>query len=364
MPDRATLAVYLTPHGNGHAARVCDILHAVMRRRPGLRAVIVARHPEEFLRSRLPVGDIEIRADAFDTGMVQRDSVRADVAASLAAALGLLERWPVAVESEARWLAAQGAGAVLCDIPAIPLEAARRAGVPALAVGNFSWNWIYEAFAPADQRWHRVAEAFREGYAAADLLLRLPFHEPMSAFPRIEDVPLVARAGRARREELAREHGADPSAVWGLLCFSALDWTPEALARAAGRPGFEWFTVRPLAWEAPRFHAVDRRRFPFVDTLASCDVVVTKPGFGIVSEAIVHQKPVVYVHRRDWPEAEVLVAGLRRHGWAVEISAEDLYAGRLHGAIAEALELSSPREPIASDGGERAARRILDHLGA
>ena len=46
-PDNPTIAIYLTPHGNGHAVRMCEIVRALRRRAPHLRVVLVARHLDE-----------------------------------------------------------------------------------------------------------------------------------------------------------------------------------------------------------------------------------------------------------------------------------------------------------------------------
>ncbi len=359
-PDNPTIAIYLTPHGNGHAVRMCEIVRALRRRAPHLRVVLVARHSAGFLRSRIGASDIAIREDALDTGMVQRDSVRSDPEASLGAALRLLREWPDRVRSEAAWLVRERIAAVVCDIPAIPIEAARRAGLPALAVGNFSWSWIYEQLARTDPRWDPVADAFRRAYDMADLLIRLPFHEPMNAFRQHQDVGLVAAQGRCRREELAAATGAPLHTTWVLLSFSSLAWSPEALRRASAVPDIDWFTVRPLQWEAPRFHAVDRNGFPFVDVLASCDVVLSKTGFGIVSECIANRKPLVFVDRPEWPESALLVEGILRYARGTELSQADLYAGKLEPAIAAALRAPSPPVALPNDGAEQAARIIAE----
>lgn len=292
--------------------------------------------------------------------MVQLDSVRSDLEASLHAALRLLDMWPDRVGTETQWIEQHHIAAVVCDIPAIPLEAARRAGCLAIAIGNFSWNWIYEHASRRDARWQPIAEAFRKAYASADFLIRLPFHEPMKAFPQYHDVGLVAAPGRSRREELAASTGAPLDSTWVLLSFSSLNWSSEAIDHAARIPNTDWFTVRPLAWSAPHFHAVDRRQFPFVDVLASCDIVLTKTGFGIVSECIVNQKPLVYVHRPEWPESSLLVDGIRRYARGVELPAADLYAANLEPAIAEALRRPPPKDTLDTKGAERAADLIAE----
>ncbi len=363
MTSARPLVVYVTPHGNGHAVRTCDVVRAFNRLYPDVPVVLVARHPGVFLRHRVPSPATTIRHDGLDTGLVQHDSIRCDPDASLAAALDLLARRNSLVAREAAWLRDIRAAAVVCDIPALPIEAAAAAGLPALAMGNFSWNWIYEHLARATPAWTPVAKAFRRGYSSCDLLLRMPFHEPMDAFPRIEDIPVVAEPGRNRREEIASRTGCDPSARWVLLSFSTLHWDAAALRRLSAMEGHEFFTVRPLEWKAPRFHAVDRDEFPFCDVLASSDAVLTKPGFGIVSECVVNGVPLVHAGRPEWPETGPLVEGIRRYGRGAPLTTDRLYAGDIREALDEALGSPPPPERAPSGGAETAARRIRDFMG-
>jgi L-arabinokinase len=359
------LAYYITAHGYGHGTRSCDILRALLEIRPGLPITIVSDLDPAFLQARLPARrNVLMRTGSFDIGMVQVDSVRVDLDATLARGHELLAKREALVAQERAFLRGAGAKAVVADIPAIPLEAAAAQNIPAVAVGNFGWDWIYEDYAARDPRWSGLASAFAGGYARADLVLRLPFAEPMRAFRKIEDVPLVARPGRNRRDEIAKLSGADPTSRWSLLSFTSLDWTSEALNRAASLDGHEFFTVLPLAWKHPRFHAIDRRQVPYADVMASVDVVISKPGFGVLSECAVNDKPLVYAERTDFREYAVLVDGLKKVLRNVHIPSADLYRGELGPAL-EAIRLApEPREKIEAGGDVVAARKILTLMEA
>lgn len=356
------LAYYITAHGYGHGTRSCDILAALLRARPDLVVQVVSDLPRSFLQSRLPRGNLHYRAGCFDVGMVQLDSIRVDVSASLRAARDLLACWPDKVRQEVDFLRTAGVGAVVADIPGIPLEAARRCGLPNLAVGNFAWDWIYESLAVDDPAWQPVVEAYRAAYAGCDLLLRLPFHEPMRAFSRQRDVPLLARPGRNRREEIARHAQVDPAARWVLLSFTSLDWSAQALARASAIPDTLYFTVHPLVWNRPGFVALDRRTFPYADVMASCDVVVTKPGYGVLSECAVNGKPIIYIERENFREYPVLESAVRRYFQHVHLPARHLYRGELAGALSAIRTAPAPVEALPAGGDDQAAGEILARL--
>ena len=92
--------------------------------------------------------------------------------------------------------------------------------------------------------------------------------------------------------------------------------------------------------------------------VASVDVVVTKPGYGIVSEAISARTRMVYTERGDFPEYPILVQGMSRWLPAVHVTNEDLRAGELRGAIERVLALPFP-DPPDLGGAKVAAQRLL-----
>ena len=150
-------AYYITAHGYGHGVRSLDAIRALMSRSPDLAIHIVTDLPEDFLLNRLPKSPASVRPVPLDVGMVQLDSVRVDVEATLERVLDLVDREEQLLEREMQWQDEVGAGVVVCDIPSIPLDASSRRGVPALALGNFSWDWIYEPFVSRDARWQATA---------------------------------------------------------------------------------------------------------------------------------------------------------------------------------------------------------------
>ena len=53
--------------------------------------------------------------------------------------------------------------------------------------------------------------------------------------------------------------------------------------------------------------------FRYEDLVAAADVVVTKPGYGIISECIANDTAVLYTSRGQFVEYEVLVAGMPKY---------------------------------------------------
>ena len=358
----STLAYYVSAHGYGHGVRSCSIVRAINRLYPQLAVHVVSGLPASFLCGGIGNAQNPIRPKSFDIGMVQLDSIRVDIDATLDRVKQLCARREELIAQEAAYLRENQIDLVVADIPAIPIEAAALVGIPRLAVGNFAWDWIYSAYEARDPDWKSVVDIFRKGYAKTDLLLRLPFCEPMTAFPHIKDIPLVASPGQCRREEIAAFTGCDPAKKWILLSFTTLEWDEEALACVERLGDYEFITVKPLEWERCNIHALDRERVSFSSTIASVDAVVSKPGFGIVSDCIANRKPLIYADRSDFLEYPILEAAIRKYIKHIHIPSADLYRGDLRASLERIWKSPEPTENLPSGGDEIAARRIAQFL--
>jgi hypothetical protein len=93
--------------------------------------------------------------------------------------------------------------------------------------------------------------------------------------------------------------------------------------------------------------------------VGAADVVVTKPGYGIVTDAIGARTRIVYTERGDFPEYPILVTAMARLVPSAHITNADLLAGRLEEPIRRTLSMDFPGEPDLS-GADVAARELLE----
>jgi hypothetical protein len=355
------IAYYITAHGYGHGTRSCDILNALRHADADVPLIVKTDLPRPFMTSRLP-DSIEIRAGAFDTGMIQKDAIHLDLDASLEALARLYANETILIEQEAAFMRDESVGVVVSDIPAIPLAAAQRARVPDIACGNFGWDWIYADYVWHDQRWQMYADKIRKVYQNTHLLLQQPFSEPMAAFPNRVNLGLLAKPGTENKERIVELSAADPNKQWVLLAFYALNLDQTALDRLATLKDVEVFCVDPLEWPGSCVHSLSRRNVSFSDILASMDIVVSKPGFGIISECIANDKPIIYSNRANFAEYQMLLGHIEQYCQNTLIPNEELYAGRLERALGEIAKAPRPLKTVPRGGAEHAAREILKRL--
>ena len=104
----------------------------------------------------------------------------------------------------------------------------------------------------------------------------------------------------------------------------------EQLTRVRGH---RFIVSGPVPARYTRVHAASTLPFSFRTLLASADILVTKPGYSTVVEAVALGKPVVYVRRYNFADEQALVDYLHRHGRAVELQEHDFSDGRWQTAL-------------------------------
>ena len=101
----------------------------------------------------------------------------------------------------------------------------------------------------------------------------------------------------------------------------------------------------------------------YPDLVGAADVVVSKPGYGIVTDCIGARTRLVYTDRGDFPEYPVLVSEMTRYLPVAFASNEDVRTGRLDESLRQVMALPFP-EPPPANGAAVAADRIVTALQA
>jgi L-arabinokinase len=356
------VAFYITGHGFGHATRMGAVAKAMAAQMPALRMTVVSTTPEWLIRLDFPEATVH-RNRALDVGVVQHDSIRLDQVATLQAYAHLLERLPGLIRDEVEHLHRDAVDLVVGDIPPAAFPIARAAGVPGVGISNFTWDWIYADYVRAHPGSGHILDRIREAYDAGQCLLRLPFHGPCDAFRRIQDIPLIARPSRRSREEVRAILGLGASRPVVLLSFGGFDIQGIDFDRVESLDDYLFLTThalpRPLR-NVRLVHLANGLRYP--DLVAQADAVITRPGYGIVSECLVNRTRMLYTPRSDFAEYGSLVAGLERYAVSGVVSNDDLLAGNWASGLEALFRRAAAWRDIPANGAEVAAGLLRAYL--
>lgn len=358
------LVVYITGHGFGHATRCI----AVVNQLPPRIAVTICTSAPRSLFAQSIERSFDYEAVELDIGAVQRSALDVDPAATLERYAALWERRESLLDAESRRLEKAATTLALCDIPALGVLAARRAGIPALAMTNFSWDWIYREYTALHPAYSWLVEAQADAYAQTEALYRLPFAGDLSAFPRPVPTPLVARPLREPRAVLRERLRLRDDRPAVLVSFGGFTQDGYNAAQLEAMAEFDF--IFPGSWDNSQppptnVRALGAGDFYHPDLARAADIVLGKLGYGLVSECVTAHTPLVFVRRRHFAEQDAFLASLPAIIPVVELSATRFAAGdwrtALHRALQQPLS-GTHREWLHDDGAAFVARQLVARI--
>lgn len=320
-----SIAYYVSDYGYGHAARSIAIIRELLRQTAEagetLHLHVASGRALPFLERSL-TGAFErerggghrlfLRQLEQEPGYCLRPgSMQADLPRLQSRVLSYLAELPKRIRKEAGWLSASGINLTVSDITAEAFPASRRAGIPSVGVSNFTWYTAYQEMLPAE-----LLAPLGKAYLDMDAFIALAG----SREPHWGLKP-AARAGFFCRH-------ADPGEVQELR--KRLDPGGERLliglfpgmGIGKGSPleklpllkDTRWLPVVSSGMELPDT-ALEAARIPDDETesqlyMAACDIVLTKPGWGTVAEAVCHGKPLALLERSLFREDRCTVEAL------------------------------------------------------
>jgi hypothetical protein len=332
MKPSPRLLLAVSGHGYGHLAQCAPVINALWNVVPDLHLVVCGALPRHVIEARLDRAFTFLPVE-LDPVLCMHNAWELDVPASRRVYREFHRNRQAGLRHDADLLATLAPDLVLADIPWRMLHAARARNIPAVALCSLNWAAIYAACCGGGDADAPMLEDMLAGYRAASVFLA---PEPALPMPELENyraIGPIARQGRRRREELLARFGLPQDAR---LVLVALGGIPTGLPLDSWpcREDLVWLNAGVAGSAGADMIDIAATGMGFIDVLASCDAVLTKPGYGTYAEAVCNAIPILTLARPDWPETIYLNAWVRQHGRLEEISARQFETG----GFVEALE--------------------------
>jgi hypothetical protein len=369
MSPSYRIVFYVSGHGFGHTSRTIEVIHAVLRARPDVHIVVKTSAPHRLFARSLHCELVELPCDA---GMVQIDSLHIDTAESIRRAAEFQADLPSLIAAEAAYLRESDTRIVVADIPPLGVAAADAAGIPSVAIGNFTWDWIYEAY--RDDAAVAIARDMRRLYATTTIALRLPMAGGFAGLASVtRDIPFIARHSSRSQDDVRHALGLPPRAAGKPLVLMSFGGYGVAGLDASALTALKDYTIATtdsannvIAPAAGLLYLSEQQihdnGLRYEDLVRGADVVVTKPGYGIISEAIANDTALLYTSRGHFVEYDLLVREMPRYLRSQYIEQQQLLNGDWSAALKELLAKPTPPERPPLNGADVAAGEILKRI--
>ncbi|HEY9617155.1 MAG TPA: glycosyl transferase, partial [Microcoleaceae cyanobacterium] len=312
--------------------------------------------PRWLLEAYIP-GDFILRPRAFDVGVVQSDSLKMDKPATLEKLQQIKTQQHRMIASEVNFLRQNRVGLVLADIPPLVVPIAHAAGVPVWMMSNFGWDFIYRQWGG---EFVEIADWIGGYFQQCDRLFRLPLHEPMTAFPQVQDVGFTGGTPRYSVEELRQTFGlTTPLDRIVLMTFGGLGLEEIPYQNVQQFPDWQFITFDRHAPNFSNLMPITDHQYRPVDLMPICGRIMSKPGYSTFSEACRLNSPIVSITRDDFAEAPVLIEGIQMHVPHQILSSAEFFTGDwqfLHQPLQPARQPNS----VPTNGNETIAQAVID----
>lgn len=293
-----------------------------------------------------------------DIGMVQKTALQEDIDATLEQ-LARFIPFPIEqVTQLADEMRALNVNLVMCDISPLGLQAAAQAGLPAVLIENFTWDWIYSGYAAKADQFQPFVDYLRKQLSLAGVHIRTaPYCDVTSA--DLISAP-VSRRPRSSREETRNRLGIEPSQQAVLVTMGGIadKWDFTALGRLYPQTLFVIPAGAESELRVANIHYLPHHHsFFHPDLVAACDAVIGKVGYSTIAETYWAGVPFGYISRQGFRESAEMTAFIRANMPGLEISQEEFEMGEWPYRIGDLLQL----HPV-QRAGENGAGQIAEYL--
>jgi len=362
------LLVDISGHGFGHLAQVSTVLNALGERSNTTHVTIRSQLPETLIRERIHL-DFDYIEYALDRGMIMQDAMHVDVAASYSWYQHFHGDYDKRIISETETLQQLKPDVLLVDVPYLSLDAAAILQIPSIALCSLNWADIFHAYCGHLPEAESIYKMIVEAYNKADYFLQpVPSMEMPTLLNGLSIAP-IAQKGLKQRDAL----------LHGVLSRKPLyDKTSQNIKFALVSLGgistdlahLHLPLIANLIWIVPDTLKTERKDIitqscfgmPFIDLLASVDLIITKTGYGTLVEAVAHQIPVICIERPDWPEEPMLLSWCYEQGYLQSICLEQFNTADLSEAVNSMLQQKWGKPAVNPSGAEQAVEIFLSYL--
>ncbi len=355
-------AIFITPHGFGHAARSCAVMNALHQIDPDFQFHIFTQVPRWFFHESLQPA-FTYHDVRNDVGLIQQSALNEDLGATLQA---LAEVYPFRETPLARManqLRKLKIDLICCDIAPIGLVLGNRLGIPAVLIENFTWDWIYEGYldrAPElapyitlHQQYNALAAAHVQALPACD-------PDPCADLT----VPPISRRPHHKPEAIRQKLTIPPEMTTVLVTMGGVQEKYDLIGQFNSYPDKMFILPGPtdqLAREGNVIHLPYHSEFYHPDLVNAADIVIGKTGYSTVAEIYHAGVPFGYINRANFRESTIMSAFIQMKLPSFEISQDDFFNGTWIEDIPQLSEKRKTARPH-PNGADQAAQFILQRF--
>ena len=293
---------YISEHGLGHLTRSV----ALIRELQNETEIMIRNSNESFLKKSLP--SISTFSGQTDQGPIISDnSVSIDWKKTLLSINDWYSNFNYNLKQESALIKKLQPDLIISDISPIPLYASKKLGIQSIAISNFTWLDIFSKFENFN------LDLLKESYQNSSFCIQLSLSTSMNIFKQKKQVGILCKLFSEQKTSIRKKLNIDESKF---LIFINLPKFYNIILK-----NFENFQVISTGAKTTSKNTMFIE--PWIEgqnLINASDLVITKCGYGMISECLTAGTPFKLIADDLHPEHNAMLKYLSNHGINNKIS--------------------------------------------
>lgn len=320
-----TIAYYISDYGYGHATRSVAIILRLLQRREDVRIIVCHSFALSFLQHALQdfAGRIQFHEVQTDVGYVlQHHSLQIDEIAIQEQVREYLNNLPQLVQQEVTYLEKLSTDMIISDITPMAFEVADQLHIASIGISNFTWHTAYTSMLDP-----QILKQLEVLYHKMDYFLALAGSVECN-WGRNENVAFGFYSRNIKQEEVERiRRSLNPGGTKNII------FVPIGMKINLGdlshlslwnQPNCIFVVSSNMECSHPNVVRIEPGYTEVQHYVAASDLVISKAGWGTVSEAIGSGIPLLLIQREGMNEDENTIRYLLDKQYASVLSWEQI----------------------------------------
>lgn len=307
-----TIAYYISDYGYGHASRSIAIIRGLLEHKPLIRIIVCTSFPMNFIRESLnSYSNVQYRVVVNDIGyFLEENSLEPDIVKLNYEYDQYINSVSEQISDEIDFLLKENVDFVISDIAPIPFLGADELAIPSIGISNFTWYTAYKSLL-TEKKLHLLKEA----YSKIDHFIALAgANEPQwgritnRIFEFISREVNLVEVNRIRSIVMSNQSKMLVYVGFGMkvhvdLLSSWEIWNNDQASFIVSSSHY---------FEHPNVSVIPDDYVESQNYIAASDLVISKAGWGTISEALSAGKPLLILRRSGMQEDANTIEYLQR----------------------------------------------------
>lgn len=310
------ISFYISDHGFGHASRNIPIIRYILEANKNIKVIIkTGKAQGSFIKDL--IGDFNDRVSYFfedmDVGLVLKEnSLDVDKEKLTKRVLTYLNSFQERIDKEIEFLHYYNVNLIISDIVPWIFKCSKKLNIPSILVSNFTWVEIYKEHLSKE-----IVNEYINCYKLADkaLFYELYMDGMKDYIDNYEEVSLCSREFDLVKADKIKSSFKRPIVYLSIGRSANLKNEVDVSSLP-----YDFIVTDGIRLKGSNVYYLDKEITNTQDYLMASDFVITKAGWGTVSEALLGRKRIALLYRDNVAEDRNTIKKLNDMGLAIEVN--------------------------------------------